>query len=216
MTEFKQGLRQISAQAEGLAAIGKDSVLITRDQWLQWALEDRMQYVQQGNAGTKLAFVETAYDEDQPQFALLIPSGVMVIPKNFAITLEDRVGTENHVIWSTASNDIGLGASTALTIERVNPGGQHSSNCRAQSLYTGNAVAAENLHEVKRWVRPFAAALVTDTDLPEDYVWDIAREGPIVLRGPATVQCHIYATTTDPEGFGEYVWAEFEAGAHPG
>lgn len=189
-------------------ALGRGSEVITKDWLLQVALEGRVFHAQQGNAGTLLDFAEEAYDEDQPQFALTVPAGLVVIPLRLENTFQDQLGTDNHVIWSRTSNDIGTATSTALAITNMRTDAPRNSGCTASGLYTANAIAATGLIEFKRFVDPFA---VVSTGPRPQFTWDIKEESDIpILVGPATLQNHIYATTDGPEGFGEYVWVELE------
>lgn len=193
--------------------LGSDAVTITRDQILEWAMEGRLYHAQQGNAATLVDFVETAYDEDQPQFALLVPSAKIVVPVYLSLTHQDQAGTDQHVIWSLTTNDIGNGSSSALTISSMRSDNPRASQCVARSLYTGNATAATGLFEFQRWVDPFAA----NTGRPNPkYTWDIKSASNIpVIVGPGTLQMHAIATGDGGEGFGEYVWAEFDKADYP-
>lgn len=189
-------------------AASRTGAAVMVDQVLQWAIEGRLFHAQQGDAATQLDFAETAYDEDQPQFALRVPTGRAVIPVSLVVSLEDRAGTDTLLTWSTATNDIGNGTSTAATISAMRTDAPFSSACVARSLYTANATAATGLIEVERFVEPFAAAQGVAR---MRYEWNLRTAGAIpVLVGPATLQMHLHATTTQPQGFGEYVWAEFE------
>jgi len=211
MAEFKIGRSSSSVGNLEPAALAKDRVVITRDSILQWKLEGRVFYCQQGNAGTKLAVVVTAYNEDQPTLAITVPEGLLMIPLSLNITLEDLAGTENHIIWSTTTNDIGAGTSTVLTPVNYRRDNLFAPACKAYSIYSGDATAATGLIEVHRWYHPFASALVTDgTDL-HNHRWTIDDPDMPILLGPATLQVHIYGTTTDPEGYGEYTWVELDA-----
>lgn len=188
-------------------ALSRQGAVITQDQLLEWALAGRTFHAQQGDAGTKLDFGKTAYDEDQPQFALKVPTGRTIIPLSLIVTLEDMAGADNHVIWSTATNDIGNGTSTAATISKMRSEGDFESSCVARSLYTGDATAATGLIEVIRFFRPFAD-VSTGPLLRAD--WNIRTAAAIpILVGPATLQAHIFGATK-PQGYGEYVWVEFE------
>ena len=192
-------------------SLSRQGAQVTQDQVLAWAIAGRLFHAQQGDVATQLAWTETAYDEDQPQFALTVPTGRTVIPVSLVLNIEDQAGTDNHYIWSTTTNSIGAGTSTSMTISPMRTDAPHSSACSAYSLYTGNATAATGLIEVARWVDPFGAAAGTS---PFQLAWDIKTASNIpVLVGPATLQAHIIATSTDAEGFGEYVWAEFETPA---
>ena len=162
--EFVQGSSLIAVGAVSPAALSRDRILITRDAIFQWRMEGRSFYVQQGDVGTKLNFAETAYDEDQPQFALTVPAGAVLIPLSLNVTLEDTTGTELHLIWSTTTNNIGVGTSTLLTPVNRRRDALYSTPVGANSLYTGNATAATGLIEVKRWYHAYAQVAVSDTD----------------------------------------------------
>jgi hypothetical protein len=210
---YKVGRRLASIGNEADAALAQDRVVITRDSILQWKLEGRCFYAQQGNAGTKLDWADTAYDEDQPMFALIVPQGCLCIPVAMDVVLEDTSGaTEGHVIWSTTTNDIGAGTSTALTPVNYRRDAKYAPMCRANSKYSGDATAATGLIEVRRWYIPFAAALVTDgTDLHNRYTWGINDPSMPILLGPATLQLHVYATGDGYHGYGQYTWIELDA-----
>jgi len=189
-------------------AISRMGALITVDQVLQWALDGRTFHAQQGNAATLVDFVETAYDEDQPQFALRVPAGRVVVPLSAKLNFQDQAGTDNHIIMSRTTNDIGDGTSTAATISAMRSDTPYSSSCFARSLYTANATAATGLIEIDRVIDPFVA---TAAGRLPGYRWDLKSSSVIpVLVGPATWQIHAIATTDGVEGFAEYVWAEFE------
>lgn len=200
--EQHQGLGQSILQA-----MSKQGANISIDQILQWYIEGRVFHAQQGNANTRLAWTEVTYDEDQPQFALRVPTGRIVIPLSLAITVEIQAGTFTYFTWSTTTNDIGNGTSTDLTITPMRRDAPHSSACVARSLYTANATAATGLIEVKRWVDPFVLAAGSRSQRD----WDIRKDAVIpILVGPATLQMHTHATSSDAEGYLEAVWAEFE------
>lgn len=204
-----------ASSADGVrAAMSKMGATITQDQILQWAIDGRTFHAQQGNAEVKLDFAVTGYDEDQPQFALRVPEGKTVIPLSLIVTLEDMAGLLNHIIWSTATNDIGDSAtSVAMTISQMRVFGgtaTFASGCTARSLYTANATAATGLIEFARYMDEFAAAA---TRPGSRFEWNIREVAAIpVLVGPATLQMHAYGATK-LEGWGEYVWAEFDTPA---
>lgn len=204
---------QQNSVAEGNAILAKGNrqgALVAVDQLLQWAVEGHTFHAQQGDAGTLVDFAETAYDEDQPQFALRVPAGRVVIPLSLVVQFQDQAGTDNHVIWSTTTNDIGSGTSTAATISSMRTDAPLTSGCTARSLYTGNATAATGLIEFARFIDPFALA-ATSTSIGT-YRWSIRTATAIpIIKGPATLQMHTFATSTAPAGFGEYVWAEFDS-----
>lgn len=187
--------------------LSRQGALITQDQLLEWALEGRMFHAQQGDAATKLDFGETAYDEDQPQFALRVPTGRTIIPVSLVTILEDMAGADNHIIWSTTTNDIGDGTSTAAAVSALRTDAPYASGCTARSLYTANATAATGLIEVIRFFAPFADA---STAPLLRFEWNVRSAGLLpVLVGPATLQLHVFGGTA-PQGYGEYAWVEFE------
>ena len=90
--------------------------------------------------------------------------------------------------------------------------GPLTSGCTARSLYTGNATAATGLFEFQRFVDPFVLA-ATSTSIGT-YKWSARTATNIpILKGPATLQMHVSSTGTAPQGFGEYIWAEFDVAA---
>lgn len=204
----KVGQLAVGADGSGIdIAFTKKGAVITQDQLLEWAIQGRTFHAQQGDAQTLVSFAETTYDEDQPQFALRVPQGRIVIPLSLSVVFQDQAGTDTHIVWSRTTNDIGDGTSTALTVSPMRTDAPHSSACYARSLYTGNATAATGLIEIIRFLDPFAAVAGS----MKRYEWNIRQAAAIpILVGPATLQLHVDATTTAPAGFGEYVWAEFD------
>jgi len=208
--EYKIGRSSSSIGNLEPAALARDRVLIVRDSILQWKLEGKVFYAQQGDAGTKLDFAETAYDEDQPQFAIRVPEGLVCIPLSFSLTFETIAGTGNHVIWSTTTNDIGVGTSTALTPVNYRRDNLFAPACKAGSLYSGNATAATGLIEIKRWHLPYAEA-DDESGWGNNFLFTINDPAMPILIGPATIQVHAYAATK-LQGYGEYTWVELDRG----
>ncbi len=205
--EVGQETRAIEGNRRAIA-LSRVGAQITIDQILQWAIDGRTYHAQQGDAATLLTFVEVAYDENQPQFALRVPTGRTVIPLSLIVSFQDKGGLDEHVIWSTTTNDIGNGASTDLTISPMRTDAPHASGCVARSLYTGDATAATGLIEVARWIDPFV--LEAGSTTAGRFEWNIRTAAAVpVLVGPATLQMHCFSVTPEGEGFGEYVWAEF-------
>jgi len=211
MAEFKVGRRKSSVGNAEPAALTQDSVAITRDSILQWKLEGKVFFAQFGDAATKEAFVETTYDEDQPSWAMRVPEGTLMIPLALNVTLEDLAGTESHAVWSKTDNDIGDGTSTSVTPVNYRRDNKAAPTVKVAKLYSGDATAATGLVEVKRFYRPFASAAVTDGFNLHDCPWSINDPDMPLLLGPATLQLHVIATTTDPEGYMECTWVELDA-----
>ena len=209
MTEFKIGRSASSIGNAESAALAIDRVLINRDSILQWKLEGKVFFAQQGNAGTKLDFAETAYDEDQPQFAIRVPEKTICIPLSLNLLFDTIAGTGNYIFWSTTTNDIGAGTSTALTPVNYRRDNLFAPACKANSLYTGDATAATGLIEIKRWLNPYAEA-DDETDYSNKFCFTINDPEMPIIMGPATLQLHAYGATK-LQGFGEYTWIELNA-----
>ncbi len=176
--------------------------------WLKQAeLEGRVYSATIGTGVTPVDFVETAYDEDQPQFALLVPDGIIAIPVFFSTMIQDAPGVNNATLVQICSNNIGASDGAAMTTEgNVNGafGGQ-SSNCVVKQLYTANAVAAVNPIVIGQRVNAFLDA----TTSPElYYTWE-EDELPMLV-GPASLFAHVVAGTKQ-EGFLSIKWVEYLA-----
>lgn len=207
---FKVGRSRTEFGDEEDAALARDRVLITRDTILQWKLEGRVFYCQQGDAATKLDFNNTTYDPNQPEFNIDIPEGQLLIPLSLSVTLEDVAGTANHVLWSTCTVEMGAGTSTALAIVNYRRDNKYASACKAYSKYTGDTATQTGLVEVKRWYHPYASVDVTDAVDLHHHVWTINDPDMPILYGPASLMMHNVGTTK-LQGFGEYIWAEMAA-----
>lgn len=189
-------------------ALSRGGAQITQQFLLEMALRGHAFKTQVGDATTQVDFGETAYDEDQPQIAVRVPQGTTVIPVRAKVLLEDAAGTDNLIALSATTNDIGNGTSSALTASPlfVNASKVFASQCTARSLYTGNATGATGLFEIDRWVEAFAAE--ADRAQPK-FDWHLGKAIiPPILVGPATLQLHVIATGTAPQGFAEIVWVE--------
>jgi hypothetical protein len=133
------------------------------------------------------------------------------IPLALNVLIEDVAGTENFVIWSTSTNDIGAGTSTALSPVNYRADKLAAPACKAYSLYTGDyTTAATGLIEVHMWYHPFASAAVTDGADLHHHRWTINDPDMPILVGPASIFMHCYGGTK-LQGFGEYTWVELAA-----
>lgn len=188
-------------------ALSKGAELVTIDLFDQLALEGRLFHAQQGDATTQVDFAETAYDEDQPQGALRIPSGTTLVLMGIVITLEDMAGTDTLLALSRTTNDIGNGTSTALAVSNLRPNSGRTSQVQARSLYTANGTAATGLIEIANEVSPYVGEADAGPFVRVEWSKRTLGYRP-VLDGPATLQWHIVATGTAPQGFTQIVWAE--------
>ena len=159
---------------------------------------------------TPNVFTETAYDQDQPQFGLDIPSGTTVIPLSCSVYLENMAGTDNEVVFRMDDGLLGAGTSTAHTIHSMLQGAadlQRASRCTARIQYTGNAAAITVGPEFIRWGNPFADEA---DSLPTPWSWVAGRDGVAPMaQGAARISGYVLGTSTDPEGFLNFTWAEF-------
>lgn len=186
--------------------LSRSGDLYVADLYRQWVLEGRVFVVNQGTASTPIDFAETAYDEDQPQFALRVPSGTTIIPLSISVVFEDSPGTDNEVIWGLTGNDIGNGTSSSLTPYNVLSAGGKTTGCTARSLYTGNATAATQIKELDRVVYPFADAT---TDPVKKF--NVPASVLVPIKGADTLCMWTAAGTDGPQGFTTVVYAEFQS-----
>lgn len=207
---FKIGRSKATAANEEDAALAIDRVLITRDSILQWKLEGKVFYCQLGDGATKLDFNNTTYDLEQPEFALDIPAGLLVIPLSLSITLEDIAGTANHILWTTSTSISGAGTSTDVPIVNYRRDNLQASACKAYRTYSGDVATQTGVIEVKHWYHPYASVDVTDAVDLHHHVWTINDCGMPILYGPASLMMHNVGTTK-LQGFGEFTWVEIAA-----
>lgn len=189
-------------------AMSRMGAQITIDQVLQWAIDGRTFHAQSGDAVTRVAWVVTTYDENQPTFSLTVPAGVTVIPLSLDITVEIQAGTFSHLVWSTTTNDIGVGTSTSLTISSMRRDAPHSAlGVTANAIYSGDSTTATGLIEVIRYVDPFVFAAA---GAPRNFNWDIKNSSVVpVLVGPASLQLNHAATGSDAEGYIKAIFTAF-------
>ena len=176
--------------------------------WLKQAeLEGRVYSATIGTGVTPIDFVETAYDEDQPQFALLVPDGIITIPVFLSTAIQDAPGVNNATLVQICGNDIGVSDGAAMTTEgNVNGAfGGKTSASKARQLYTSNAAVAVNPIVIGQRVNAFLDA-VTSPELY--YTWE-EDELPLLV-GPASLFVHIVAGTKQ-EGFLSIKWVEYLA-----
>jgi hypothetical protein len=164
-----------------------------------------------GSASTIAAFATTAYDQDQPEFGLDVPSGVTCIPLDIKIYLQDAAGTDTESFFRMDDGLLGAGTSTAITennlYQQASDSQLATAQCTPRSLYTGNSAAITTGPEFCRWGSPFADA-TTSPDLI--WHWNRFQEGfgPIA-EGEASFSGYIVAASTAASGFLTFTWAEY-------
>lgn len=174
--------------------------------------EGRMFVANVGTATTPISFAKTAYDADQPQFVIDVPSGTTIMPISLKVVHETEAGTLNEVIWSVSDGILGAGTSTVVTPANARTqvsGVQPSSVCSLYSLYTGNSTAPSNGFEFARFSSPF---VLSDGDPHNDhrYIWTAQGEGwAPMIQGTGALVCHIVGGTA-PTGYLTAVWWEMD------
>lgn len=163
-----------------------------------------------GTASTPNVFTETAYDEDQPQFGLDIPSGTTVVPLGLTVYFENMAGTDNEILFRMDDGLLGAGTSTGATIVNLLQGAsddQRASRCTARIQYTGNAAAITTGPEFIRWGNAFADEA---DSVATPWRWLATEQGfTPIAQGEASISGYLLAASTDPEGFVTFTWAEF-------
>lgn len=205
------GRRVLAANAEGYPRLGPGSESVTLPWHIATAMSGRLFIVNFGTESTPLNFAKTAYDEDQPQAVLRVPSGVVIVPVKVEVTLEDSAGTDNEVIFGTAQNDIGNGTSSDATLgpRSLHTANGRTSSCVGKQLYTANSSALTNKVEFARWTYAFADA---GTDPIKKFEWSLMQSAVVpVLKGAASLIIWIAAATTAPQGYAMMAYAEFDA-----
>lgn len=178
--------------------------------------EGRVFVANVGTATTPINFAKTAYDADQPQFVIDVPSGTAIMPLVLKAVLETEAGTLTEVIWSVSDGLLGAGTSTAITTygnaRTQSSGSQPATACSLYSLYTGNSTAPSNGFEFARFSSPFT---LSDGDQLNDFrmQWLAAQEGwAPIIQGTGALVCHIAAASTAPTGYLTAVWWEMPVG----
>ena len=168
-----------------------------------------------GAATTPISFAKTAYDADQPQFVVDVPSGTTIRPLSLKVILEDAAGTDTEIIQSFANANMGAGTSTAVTsadllfnMRAQAAGTDPATACSVYSLYTGNGSLTSGMREFWRHTAQFAQE-ADDADA-NDGIWGILKGdiGP-VIEGTGSWVVHIDGTTTAPAGFLIATWWEY-------
>jgi hypothetical protein len=177
--------------------------------WQQMVAEGNVFTVNIGDASTPNVFTETAYDQDQPQFGLDVPSGTTIIPLSCTLYWENQAGTDNEFFMRMDDGLLGAGTSTGETIFNMLQGPsdtQRVSRCTARIQYTGNAAAITVGPEFIRFGNPFAADA---TEGNMNFEWTAQNMVAPVIQGEACISGYALAASTDPEGFLNFTWAEF-------
>jgi hypothetical protein len=161
--------------------------------------------VNRGTATTPISFAKTAYDEDQPQLVVRVPSGTVIVPIALEVSLEDSAGTDNGIVWGVSENDVGAGTSTAITGRNMRSDAPNSTGCTIQRDYTGNATAVSNMVEHIRDGYAFADAT---TDPIKTFRYSVKDTPMPMLVGAASLILWVWGASTAPSGFATVKWVE--------
>jgi hypothetical protein len=182
----------------------RDGAIYTADYILATALEGRLFQTSVGTITTPISF--GSYDALQPELVIDVPTGTSIIPVHLQIHLETSAGTLTEVIANTVTNVIGAGTSTALSILSTRTNRPVTSGCSGYGAYSGNGAASTGVLEFWRYGDAFADAA---TKPPRVFEWDIRKNTPQVLVGPAALVVYISATSTQATGYIKASWMEF-------
>ena len=180
--------------------VNRQGSLVVISQRMQWSIEGRCFVSSHGTETTPLTAL--AYDQDQPEFILSVPTGTTVIPLSIRVNTEGSTGTAKElIIWRT-TNEIGNGTSTAAT---EGPTNLRSDAPRAalavpRHLYTAN-VTLTNYREIWRDSTTIASIA--------PFTYEYKDESPVIIVGPGSLGLQFAATTTQPTFFLNVTWAEF-------
>lgn len=185
----------------------RDGAINVQD-WIQAAaIEGRLFTAELGTAATKVAF--GAYDADQPEIALGVPTGTTIIPVHITVAIETMAGTANQVIALTSTSTVTVGTSTAITPLSNRTSRPVTSACTVYGAYSGNGTTPAGTQEFWRAGYPVAAA----AGVPATFEWDIRTHIPVVIDGVGSLVMYFSATTTQAEGFIRVSWIELPSTA---
>lgn len=210
LLKSRTGRQATARNAEGFLRLGPGCEVIGLPWHVASAMEGRVFAANFGKDTTPIDWAKTAYDEDQPQAVLRVPSSIVVVPLFVGVTLEDSAGTNTEMILGMSQNDIGNGTSTAATIGPVQLHGANNrtSNAVPRQEYTANSTALTNKIELLRRVYAFVDAT---TDPFKEFLWSYLTHPVPILKGPASLILWIDGTGTSAQGFAQMVWAEFDS-----
>ncbi len=181
----------------------RDGAIYTLDWVSAMALEGKLFQTSHGTVTTPITFI--AYDADRPDFSLDVPTGVAAFLTRIQVHLETSAGTITEIIATTSTNVIGDGTATDLTIFSTRRNSGISSSCLAYGTHTADATVPANTNEFWRAGYAFAD---TTTDPFKIFEWNYQQGNPQLLVGPAGLQIHVSATTTQATGYIKVAWAE--------
>ena len=172
--------------------VNRQGSAVVIDQYLQWSIEGRMFVASAGTETTPLTAL--AYDQDQPEFVLSVPTGTSVVVENITVDTEGSTGTAKEVIIWRVTNNVGNGTSAAATEGRTNLRSDSPKGSLAvpRQLYTAN-ITQTDYKEI--WRKSTTIASIAP------FTYEYAPRSPLIIVGPGSVGVQFAATTTQPTLF---------------
>lgn len=196
-----------SEGAERLVRALRDGSLTMADWIFAMILAGYGHLASVGTATTPITF-KTGFTAAQPELALGVPAGTTVVPLSILVSLEDSAGTDNEVVFQTATSTVSAGTSTTITPGNLVNGSQQgkATACTIYSAYSADGTTPTATAEFWRHCYAFADA----TNGPvKSFEWSIRTHAPVFIQGVGSVVGYVGGTTSAPAGFIKVAWLEF-------
>lgn len=176
----------------------RDGTLSVADFFMVCALEGVMGHADVGSGTTPVTF-KTGFTAAQPELAVDVDEGYVLIPACIQVHLEDSAGTDNEIVaQASKGTKIGAGTSTAITTRNANTGLTAPAGVSVYSAYSGNGTAPTTPAEFWRTGYAFADTTVGPVKV---WQWSPALYAPVIIKGPGALALYVGATTTAPAGY---------------
>lgn len=163
-----------------------------------------------GTDSTPITF-NAAFDADQPELAIDVPSGTTIIPVYLMVHLETSpTGGIFEVAFQTSTVAVGAGTSTAITPRNSRTDNPRNTLCSVYSAYSGNGTAPANTVEFFRGGYGFPDAA---GDPQKRWDWSIHTHNPQIIVGPGSLVGYVQGSANAPTGFIKATWLELPSGA---
>lgn len=186
--------------------------------FLQASFDKRVYQAGIGSASTPVSMAKTAYDADQPQLVIDVPSGVTIVPLELLVSLETSAGTLNEVIWGCAGDNVGAGTSTAVTAAPglanlfiPSSGTAPATSCSVYRQYTGNGTDVTDDADFFEFYREVYAFADATTDPFKTFKWKATESPAPIIQGTGSLVLWIVSATTASTGFVRAKWWEFKS-----
>lgn len=197
---------------ERVARGNRRGELITIPSFLEASFDKKVFQSTIGTASTPVSMAKTAYDADQPQLVVDVPSGTSIVPLELLVSLEASAGTLTEVILGCAGALSGSGTSTAVTPANLwiapSNGTAPASRCSSYRQYTGNSTDITAESDFIEFYREVYAFADTTGDPIKTFKWSAMVSPPPVLNGAASLVLWIVAAGTAPTGYVRLKWWE--------